>query len=808
MRRWTCFGIFTVLILRVGSAALGDDLMIPKAAWKRAIGEPLANPGTKGPNDDIIDDGIWQGAPVGGFGAGTFSRTYRGDFARWHIKPGSHKYETIWADQFSVYQKAEGASQGEARVLFTGHPEGDALKAWQWDYPVGAGDYYALYPKSWYDHRWEKFPVRLVVEQFSPVLPDNYKESSYPVAVYRWHAKNPTDKKVTVSIMLTWQNMAGWFRDFSRDFRDANSISNTNRFRREDVRSETLAGRMKGIVFDRVRLEKVSEEWDGQFVIAGLETPGVDISHMTTFRAEGDGSEVWGPFSGEGRLPDNDLNWVSGGEPLAGAIAVTFTLGPGEERTVPMVVAWDLPIVEFGGGRKWFRRHTDFFGTGGTNAWEIARTALLEGAAWSEAIDRWQAPFVNDESKPLWYRGMLFNQNYVIADGGSFWGRPVDGPADAPRVFSFLDLDYLSYSPLDVLFYGSMPVIRFWPELDKGMMRQFADTVPVEDAARTLWTWETLRTGKLAFRTRKARGIVPHDLGHPYEDPFFVINQFNWQDSARWKDVNSKFVLMVFRDFALTGAKDMDFLRYTWPAVREAMELMNTFDTDGDGLPENEGFPDQTYDDWTMLGTSAYCGGLYLGALRASEEIATRLGEEGTAAEYRTLFGRAQKNFIKELWNGEYFRYDEASEYRDNIQSDQLAGQWYANLTGLGDIVPRKMRLSALKKIFDLNVMKFGNGELGAINGLAADGSVIRTNGQVQEVWTGTTFALASEMLAEGMRDEAFKTAWGIYHTAFETKGYWFRTPESWNVDGYFRASMYIRPLAIWAMEMIEKRVD
>ena len=55
-----------------------------------------------------------------------------------------------------------------------------ALRSWKWDYPVGAGDYYALYPKSWFDYRWEKFPAHVVLEQFSPVLPDNYKETSYP----------------------------------------------------------------------------------------------------------------------------------------------------------------------------------------------------------------------------------------------------------------------------------------------------------------------------------------------------------------------------------------------------------------------------------------------------------------------------------------------------------------------------------------------------------------------------------------------------------------------------------------------------
>ena len=88
-----------------------------------------------------------------------------------------------------------------------------------------------------------------------------------------------------------------------------------------------------------------------------------------------------------------------------------------------MVLAWDFPVVQFGEGRKWNRRYTDFYGTSGENAWKIARDGLLHAAEWSEAIDRWQAPYINDESKPLWYRGMLFNELYAITDGGTFWGR-------------------------------------------------------------------------------------------------------------------------------------------------------------------------------------------------------------------------------------------------------------------------------------------------------------------------------------------------------------------------------------------------
>ncbi len=775
---------------------------IPKAAWKRPIGAPLVNAGIKKPALDQghIDDGYWQGAPVGGFGAGTFSRTYRGDFARWHVKAGVHKYQTVYANQFAMYQKSEGATEGVAQVLAATHPSGFQLSNWKWDYPVGAGDYYSLYPKSWYDYRWDKFPAHVVLEQFSPILPDNYRETSYPLAVYRWHAENPTDKAVTVSVVLSWENMLGLFRTFSRDLSGGLSAGNHNVFK-----SETASGgTMKGIVFDRNRPPGIPEEWDGQWVIATLESPGVEVSSQTTFLPdESDGSEVWKPFAADGRLANNNQSWISSGETLAGAIAVRFTLKPRERRVVPMVIAWDMPVMQFGSGRRWYRHYTDFYGTTGTNAWQIARDGLRNAEKWSDAIDAWQAPYVNDESKPRWYRGMLFNEMYTVADTGSFWGRPVGSDPKTPQTFTFMEcFDYPYYGTLDVRFYGSMPLAKFWPEIDKQELRQFADTVREDLTDKSIWVWKTMKTRSLQLRVRKAKGAVPHDLGVPQEDPFIQPNQFGWQNTNDWKDLNSKFVLMVYRDYVFTGKKDVAFLRYTWPAVQEALEHLRQYDHDGDGVPENDGYPDQTYDDWVVRGESAYCGGLWLAALRAAEEIARALGDSASATNYRNLFAKSQASYIKKLWNGEYFRYDIASEYRDNIQADQLAGQWYANMTGLGDLVPRDMRQKALKKIYDFNVMKFANGEMGAVNGMSADGSIIKSNEQVQEVWTGTTFGLAALMLSEGMKDEAYRTAWGVYHVTYETKGYWFRTPEAWEISGNYRASMYMRPAAIWAMEM------
>src|SRR3984957_5572452 len=783
------------LLLCTSAAWAGDA--IPQAAWKRPLGLRLDNPGVTRVHGDI-DDGYWQGVPVGGLGAGTFSRSYRGDFSRWHIKAATHKYEPVYADQFAMFQQSEGDAHGTAQVLMNGHPQGAELSRWQWDYPVGSGDYYALFPKAWFDYRDEKFPAHVVLEQFSPVLPNNYRESSYPVAVYRLHADNPTNRAVTVSVLLSWTNMSGWFRTFTRDFAGAPNQGNHNNYASERIAG---SGTMKGIVFDRNRAGSTPNEWDGQFAIAALDLPGVEVSYQTTFQASGDGKAVWTPFSKDGRLANDGKSWVSDKEKLAGAIALRFTLKPGEKKVIPMVIAWDFPVVQFGEGRKWNRRYTDFYGTSGTHAWEIARDGLLHSTEWSDAIDKWQAPYVDDASKPLWYRGMLFNELYALTDGGTFWGRQTGSDPKAPPSFALLEcFDYAYYGTLDVRFYASLPLLKFWPTIDKQVLREFAETVPQEWPEQGLWVWKTAQTGTPVTHKRKKRGAVPHDLGVPEGDPFIAVNEPGWQDTNDWKDLNSKFVLMVYRDYVLTDRTDIAFLRDTWPAVKDAIEYLRQFDHGG-GIPENSGYPDQTYDSWVVRGVSAYSGGLWLAAPRAGEETAPILGDKNTPDTYRQLFQKAQQTYISKLWNGEYFRYDTESENQNAIQADQLAGQWYANMLGLGDLVPHEMQISAAKKIFDYNVMKFAGGQMGAANGMNADGSAI-DNVQAKEVWAGTTLGYAALLLSEGMNDQAYKTAWGLYHVIYESKGYWFRTPEAWDITGNFRASMYMRPAGVWAMEM------
>ncbi len=95
-------------------------------------------------------------------------------------------------------------------------------------------------------------------------------------------------------------------------------VGNVNRFVDQNLGA---AGHMKGIVFDRSRTRPVQDEFDGQMAIAALESPGVEITYQTTFRTDSegnnstqtDGSEIWKPFSTDGRLSNSNLSWVSGG---------------------------------------------------------------------------------------------------------------------------------------------------------------------------------------------------------------------------------------------------------------------------------------------------------------------------------------------------------------------------------------------------------------------------------------------------------------------------------------------------------------
>jgi non-lysosomal glucosylceramidase len=182
-------------------------------------------------------------------------------------------------------------------------------------------------------------------------------------------------------------------------------------------------------------------------------------------------------------------------------------------------------------------------------------------------------------------------------------------------------------------------------------------------------------------------------------------------------------------------------------------------------------------------------------------EIGTWAGDDACVAVYRDVLSRGTSAFETKLWNGRHYRFDTSDgPSAEAIMAGQLAGQWYADATGLGDLVAPDRILTTLGTIFAANVQGFGDGEMGAVNGMLPDGSVDASSLQSAEVWIGITYALAALMLGRGMTEQGWQTARGAAAVTYE-RGLWFRTPEAYDADGGYRASLYLRPLTIWAIE-------
>eukprot|EP00755_Sulcionema_specki_P008408 Sspe_Gene.40853::Locus_19733_Transcript_1_1_Confidence_1.000_Length_2747::g.40853::m.40853/K17108/GBA2; non-lysosomal glucosylceramidase len=360
-------------------------------------------------------------------------------------------------------------------------------------------------------------------------------------------------------------------------------------------------------------------------------------------------------------------------------------------------------------------------------------------------------------------------------------------------------MEYRMFNTYDVHFYASFALASLFPLLEGSLTRDFARSVMKESAEVVSF----LHSGTKG--TRKVAGTIPHDLGGPTESPWEKVNIYCIHDPSRWKDLPLKFILTVYRDYLALGC-DLMFLADMWPSVKQVYEMVRA-NFVKDGMVVNESWPDQTYDAWVAEGVTAYCGGLWLAALRVMETVAKLLGED--AQVYEDMLKAAQTRY-EALWSitGGYYRYASCSKSScsDSIMADQCCGEWYLRLCGLEPVLPKNHTAEALRKVHRYNVRKFASKRgdvrsIGAVNGMKPDGEIDTSSMQSMECWVGTTFAVASHMVAEGLVHEGFETASGIYEGVYQQFGFWFSTPEAWLVDGSFRSLGYMRALAVWAVQ-------
>ncbi|KAL3515755.1 hypothetical protein ACH5RR_022657 [Cinchona calisaya] len=797
-----------------------------------------------------------HGVPLGGIGAGSIGRSYKGEFLRWQLFPRICEDRPVLANQFSVFVSRPNGEK-HSTVLFPGFPDlsndssASGIGSWDWNLKGNSSTYHALFPRAWTVYDGEPDPdLKIVCRQISPFIPHNYKESSFPAAVFTFTLSNSGKMAADATLLFSWANSVGG--DSGLSGHHFNS-----KYRMEDGVHGVLLHHMTANGLPSVT-----------FSIAAEETNEVHISECPCFVISGDSQgitakDMWHEIKEHGSFDHLNFEEMSmpsePGSLVGAAIAASLTIPADTVRTVTFSLAWACPEVNFLCGRTYHRRYTKFYGTFGNAASAIGHDAILEHGNWESQIEAWQRPILEDKRLPEWYPVTLFNELYYLNTGGSIWtdGLPamhslssigkrkfsldrsnsdlkntinqshqndtatgilermtsileeIHSPISLNSAFGvnllqkgeenvgqFLYLEGIEYhmcNTYDVHFYASFALLMLFPKLELSIQRDFAAAVMMHDPSKM----RLLHDGKLV--PRKVLGAVPHDIG--MNDPWFEVNFYNLHNTDRWKDLNPKFVLQVYRDVVATG--DKKFAEAVWPSVYVAMAYMDQFDKDGDGMIENEGFPDQTYDTWSVSGVSAYCGGLWVAALQAASALAGEVGDKGSEDYFWIKFQKAKKVYEK-LWNGSYFNYDNSGgNASSSIQADQLAGQWYARACGLLPIVDEEKAKLTLEKVYNFNVLRVKDGKMGAINGMLPNGEPDMSCMQSREIWSGVTYAVAAAMIHEDLMDLAFKTAGGIHEVGWSNEGfgYSFQTPEGWSVEGKYRSLGYMRPLGIWAMQ-------
>ncbi|XP_065764446.1 non-lysosomal glucosylceramidase isoform X3 [Muntiacus reevesi] len=625
--------------------------------------------------------------------------------------------------------------------------------------------------------------------------------SSLPVGVFVWDVENEGDEALEVSIMFSMRNGLGGEDDA------AGGLWNEPFCLERD--GETVRGLL---------LHHPTPPNPYTMAVAARLSADTTVTHLTAFDPDSAGQRVW-----QDLLLDGQLDSLAGkslpsqkGVGIAGAVCVSGKLPPRGRHRFEFSLAWDMPRIMFGAkGQVYYRRYTRFFGPDGDAAPALSHYALSHYADWEEKISAWQSPVLEDRSLPAWYKSALFNELYFLADGGTVW---LEVPEDClpeelaggmgqlrPLLreygrFAYLEgQEYRMYNTYDVHFYASFALVMLWPKLELSLQYDMALATLREDLTQRRF----LMSGITA--PVKRRNVIPHDVGDPDDEPWLRVNAYEIHDTGDWKDLNLKFVLQVYRDYHLTG--DQCFLRDMWPVCLAVMESEMKFDKDHDGLIENGGYADQTYDGWVTTGPSAYCGGLWLAAVAVMVQMAALCGAQEARNKFSSILSRGQEAYDRLLWNGRYYNYDCSSQPQSySIMSDQCAGQWFLRASGLGEgdseVFPTQQVVRALQTIFEFNVQAFAGGVMGAVNGMRPHGVPDTSSVQSDEVWVGVVYGLAATMIQEGLTWEGFRTAEGCYRTVWERLGLAFQTPEAYCQRRVFRSLAYMRPLSIWAMQL------
>ncbi len=468
-------------------------------------------------------------------------------------------------------------------------------------------------------------------------------------------------------------------------------------------------------------------------------------------------AQLWNDFAEDGKFnPSASTEPSAPGRTWNGALSVSFSLKPNEEKTVPFVLAWHFPNRtrdgRYGWGpppyqydhrlgnqyNNWFKNAAEVVNYVADNFERLEReTKLFHQTFYDSTLPRWLLDCVTANA------ALIRSPIFVWLEDGTFAGfEGADAccPMNCTHVYNY-----------------AMSTAFLFPTLERNV-----------------------RETDLKVQMHPTEHYIPHRTILPLSLPRLQNAIGGPHHHALDGELGT--ILKTYREWRLCG--DGDWLRKLWSYVKDVMNhVLRDHDTDGDGVIKGE--QPNTYDTH-LFGSNTFIGTLYLAALRATEEMAKTMGDADFAAQCRERFEKGKAGYDRTCWNGEYYVnvydapnatpqiYNQHNCFGPGCHSDQLLGQWWAHVLNLGYVLPTERVHQALRAIYKHNWRPdlsrhvhrqrvFAEGkEKGLLccswpKGGRPQDPILYCD----EVWTGIEYHVAATLIYEGMAEEGLQIAKG-----------------------------------------------
>jgi len=694
--------------------------------------------------------------PLGGIGTGTISLGGRGELRDWEIFNRPAKHRVLPFSFVALWVKPEG---GKETIRVVEGPPQPPFRGWEgFNRQSGQGlphlqkaRFNGTYPIAKVDFEDRALPVTVSLEAFNPFVPLNVDDSSLPVAVFKYGVKNHSNKPVDFSLAFSLLNAVGYD---SKEYLDGINL-------RHPGFGGNLTTLRQGQNFAGIDL--TSNKYSPDNPLAGSVALLTTAKNYTS-RTSWEGGAWWDfyqkwvdEFSAEGKLHDSHPSQPSAdGKSDYATLAPYARLAPGESTTITFVLAWYFPVRE----NYWHdededlkgHKLTNYYGTRFKSAWEVAshtaqRLPELESKT-RQFVDTFLAstvpPYVLEAVSSQ--ASILRSNTCMLLEGKQFFAFEGCG-----------DDQHNGWMNCSHVWNYEQALAFLYPELERSMRN-------------TDFLHEMRSDDSMAFRS-----MVP--LG---------IKQWDFRPAA---DGQMGTIMKLYREWQISG--DAEFLKQMWPNAKRALEFSwKYWDADNDGVMEGE--QHNTYD-IEFFGANPMMTTLYLGALKASEIMAEAVGDSAAATSYRELREKGAKN-IEKLWNGAFYiqkvtpvadilpmePYDGKNwkervirdgqlkyQFGEGCLSDQMLGQWFADVLGLDTGVNQEHVRKSLQSIYNNNfkhdfwthpntqriyaindekgllLCSWPNGGRPALPFVYSD-----------EVWTGIEYQVAAHLIYQGLIEE------------------------------------------------------